>query len=218
MIPKTEQCLFSIIEIKDAKTATHCRDVGEIAQAIMKKTGASKEECNMIYRAGLLHDIGKIFIDNKLLYKSAKLDKTDMYKLYGHAENGMRVLESFALPDVIVDAAWHHHERPDGSGYPDKLKGSDIKLTTKIISVADTIDAITSNRSYQEGRNIDYLLKELDKVKGIQLDSTIVDIALDLYKKTDGEIFPPAYAREHNVGDNESETDLNLGNKEVINE
>lgn len=175
--------LFELIKIKDPRTGNHCRAVAYYANLIGKEAGFDKSQLKTLSEGARLHDIGKIMIDNALLDKKGKLKERELMQLHQHAELGMRILESFHMSQTIIDMAWHHHERHDGEGYPDGLCGDDISVFTKIISVADIIDAMATDRPYRKHLMYDELLKEMHRAKGTQLDPEFTDIAIRLLEK-----------------------------------
>lgn len=175
--------LFRLIEIKDMKTATHSKKVASYAVAIGREFIEDKETLRLLKHAALLHDIGKIMCDGAVLNKQGKLSDRDRLHLYLHPIYGMKILEGFHLDDAIVEGAWHHHERFDGTGYPDGLKGEEITLLTRIISAADIIDAMSTNRAYREGKPTNEIIDELDKAKGGQLDPDTAEATIELIEE-----------------------------------
>ncbi len=175
--------LFELININHPRTGNHCRAVAYYANLIGKEAGFDKFQLKTLSEGARLHDIGKIMIDNALLDKKGKLKERELMQLHQHAELGMRILESFHMNQTIIDMAWHHHERYDGEGYPDGLRGDDISVFTKIISVADIIDAMATDRLYRKHLTYDELLKEMHRAKGTQLDPDFTDIAIRLLEK-----------------------------------
>ena len=124
--------------------------------------------------AGFLHDIGKIGIDERILNKDGKLDKNEWEIMKLHSAKGAAILLNTFEYREIADFVLFHHERYDGSGYPDGLSGDEIPLASRIIAVADSYDAMTNNRSYRNKMNVEDALFELNKYSGILYDSTII--------------------------------------------
>lgn len=172
--------LYNMIRMKDVKTANHCKAVAYYSNGIAAALGFSKADIHAINDAALLHDIGKILVDQSILNKNGKLTDRERYQMEGHTEDGMRILESFHVDDRVVDAAWHHHEKIDGSGYPDGLYDSDILEFTKIIAVADMTDAMSTNRPYRNKLSFDTVISELKKASGKQTDKKYTDIMIEL--------------------------------------
>lgn len=170
--------LFEIIMIKDAQTTNHCRAVKYYSECIGKGCGLTSDEIKILKDAALLHDIGKITVDLAILHKPDRLLPAEKLQIRTHTEKGMKILEAFHLDVAIVDAAWHHHERIDGKGYPDGIK--DISYYTRIISVADVIDAMSAQRPYREPASIKNILSELEMVSGTQLDTDICKVAKNM--------------------------------------
>ena len=166
---KTVRGLYKMIEIKDMKTATHCKAVAYYSVMLGKRLGLKKKEIKILHDAALVHDIGKVMVDSCVIYKQSRLTENEFYSLRSHPTKGMQILEAFHLDDSIVDAAWHHHERWDGAGYPNELKGEEIRFMTQIISVCDTLDAMSTNRTYRKALSLEEIFEELDKARGTQL-------------------------------------------------
>ena len=175
--------LFRLIELKDAKTATHCKAVSFYANSIAIELGLDTKEQQDIRYASMLHDIGKVLINTDILHKKEKLSTREWHEIRNHPWLGMQILEGFHAKDVYVDAACYHHERYDGNGYPEGLSGENIIFITRIISVADTIDAMSSNRSYQKARSVKEIIEELRSVAGTQLDPKITKTAAEMIEK-----------------------------------
>ena len=172
------RALYKLIEIKDMKTANHCKAVAHYAKCLGADLGLSSDELDLIHHAGMVHDIGKIMVDNVTLYQTDVLSPNEIHQLNEHTRKGMQILETFHLADSIVDAAWHHHERWDGKGYPDGFKGNSIRFMTQIISVADSLDAMSTNRVYRKALSFDEIIEELKKASDTQLNAEICQVAI----------------------------------------
>ena len=175
--------LFRLIELKDAKTATHSKAVSFYASSLAIRMGLYQKEIQDIHYASMLHDIGKVLVNTETLHKKDKLSEKELLEIKNHPWYGLQILEGFHAKDLYVDVSHHHHERYDGKGYPEGLSDLNISLETRIVSVADVIDAMSANRSYQKAKSVDYIISELQKVAGTQLDPDIASIAADLIDK-----------------------------------
>lgn len=175
--------LFRLIELKDVKTASHSKAVSFYATSLANEMQLTEKEIQEIHYAGMLHDIGKLLVDTSILHKQDKLSSRELLAIKNHPWYGLQILEGFHAKDIYVDIAYHHHERYDGNGYPEGLFGQNISLETRIISVADVVDAMSANRSYQKARSVDNIVTELRNVAGLQLDPDISRIAADLIEK-----------------------------------
>ncbi|MDP2760030.1 MAG: HD-GYP domain-containing protein [Sideroxyarcus sp.] len=160
--------------LKDAYTGGHGRRVASYAHAIAGALGLPHEQVNSVREAASLHDIGKIGIPDAILTKPGKLTAEEFDIIKQHPALGAGIVESIPLLARHAPAVRHHHERFDGSGYPDGLRGSDIPLAARIIAVADAFDAMSSNRSYRSGVSADRALNEITKDAGSHFDPRVV--------------------------------------------
>ena len=170
-------------EARDTYTSGHSRRVTEYALAIAKKMGLDHGERKHIEYAGYLHDIGKIGISDAILNKAGRLNDEEWQVIKKHPDTALEILNPLKfLPEekIIIK---HHHERYDGAGYPDGLKGEETPLGARIMAVADSFDAMNSKRPYREALPKDTIISELEKARGTQLDPKIVDLFLDMLEK-----------------------------------
>ena len=170
-------------EARDTYTSGHSRRVTEYAVAIAKRMGLCHGERRHIEYAGYLHDIGKIGISDAILNKAGRLNDDEWQVIKKHPEVALEILNPLKfLPEekIIIK---HHHERYDGAGYPDGLKGEGIPLGARIMAVADSFDAMNSKRPYRDALSKDAIISELKKARGSQLDPKIVDVFLDMLEK-----------------------------------
>ena len=175
--------LVFAIEAKDIYTRGHSERVSKYSMLIGERLGLDAKEYNNLKWASILHDIGKIGIPEIILNKPDRLTDAEFEIIKGHPEKGGEILQPI---DQLVDSLSgiiHHHERYDGRGYPQGLKGEEIPLIARIIAVADTFDAINSTRAYRETRSPETALKIVEEVAGSQLDSRIVDTFKKVYKE-----------------------------------
>ncbi|MBP3338284.1 MAG: response regulator [Lachnospiraceae bacterium] len=177
---QTVTALSEAVDAKDRYTSGHSNRVAEYAKMIASKLGKSKEEQEQIYRAGLLHDIGKIRIPAEIINKPGKLTDEEYNIIKIHPVTGYHILKGISDDNEIAVAAKYHHERYDGNGYPNGLEGEMIPEIARILGVADAYDAMASNRSYRNALPQDVVRKEIEKGKGTQFDPVIADIMLEL--------------------------------------
>lgn len=172
--------LANTIDAKDKYTNGHSVRVAEYAREIAKRAGKSEQEQEDIYYIGLLHDIGKIGIPNTIINKTSRLTDEEYEIIKTHPKIGAEILESMTeIPGLPIGAHWHH-ERYDGTGYPEGLKGEEIPEIARIIGVADAYDAMASKRSYRDVLPQSVIKEEIIKGKGKQFDPYLADIMLEL--------------------------------------
>jgi HAMP domain-containing protein len=171
---ETLRALVNAIEAKDPYTAGHSQRTAEFSVAIGRALLLDDAKLREIEFGGLLHDIGKIGIAEQILRKPAALDDAEMKIMRGHPGIGDVVVRDIEILSSIRAMVRHHHERYDGGGYPDGLSGDAIPLGARIVAVADTYDAITSDRCYQPGRSPREAVEILQRLSGKQLDATVV--------------------------------------------
>lgn len=165
--------------LKDAYTGEHGRRVAFYAYRIAKAMGLPHEEAHAVREAALLHDIGKIGISDAILTKPSKLTTEEFRTIQLHPAKGAEIVESIPPLSHHAPAVRHHHERFDGSGYPDGLHGHYIPLAARIIAVADVLDALTSDRSYRRSMPLDAAIAEISKASGRHFDPDIVGVITD---------------------------------------
>jgi HD-GYP domain-containing protein (c-di-GMP phosphodiesterase class II) len=179
---ETVYAMATAIEAKDRYTGGHTKRVALFSELIAKHMGLGKEAIEEVRLSAILHDIGKIGIDDKVLKKDAPLDKEEWEHMKQHPEMGYKILGHVKSMKAITDGMRYHHERPDGHGYPLGLKGEEIPFIARIISVADTFDAMTSNRPYRKGLEYDVAYDEIVKYAGKQFDEKVVDGFIKAFK------------------------------------
>ena len=178
--------LFRSVDVKDENTSQHSARVAEYSVMIAKRLGWSEAECENLRQIALLHDIGKIGIPDSILNKPARLTDEEYEVMKSHVVIGSKILKDFTLVKNLADGVRYHHERYDGKGYVEGLKGKDIPLDARIIGIADAFDAMTSNRVYRDHLDLDYVINELKRCSGTQFDPQLVEIFLGLVE--DGSI------------------------------
>ena len=180
MFIQTVSALSEAVDAKDRYTSGHSKRVAEYSRMIAAKMGKSKEEQEEIYRAGLLHDVGKIRIPVEIINKPGKLTDEEFNIIKVHPVTGYHILKGISGSRPIAIAAKYHHERYDGKGYPNGLEGERIPETARILGVADSYDAMTSNRSYRKALPQEVVRAEIEKGRGTQFDPDIADIMLQM--------------------------------------
>jgi len=172
------QTLAEAIDAKDTYTNGHSARVARYSREIAKRYGYSERQQEDIYMMGLLHDVGKIGIPDAIINKPGRLTDEEFQKIKEHPVVGDRILKKVKeMPKLSIGARWHH-ERYDGRGYPDGLKGDEILEEARIIAVADAYDAMTSHRSYRDILPQEVVRGEIEKGKGTQFDPVFADIML----------------------------------------
>ena len=145
-----------------------------------KELGYSEEQRENLRKTAILHDIGKIGIPDSVLNKPAKLTDEEYSIMKSHVIRGAEILRNFTMIENVADGALYHHERYDGRGYANGLKGEEIPLNARIIGIADAFDAMTANRVYRKKLDLDFVIAGLKKGRGTQFDPKLVDIMLKL--------------------------------------
>jgi diguanylate cyclase (GGDEF)-like protein len=166
--------LAKAVDARDAYTGSHSERVGELAARIARRLGSDESLIELTRLAASLHDLGKLAIPEEILRKPSELNESERLVLQRHPQIGYRMLESLGV-EPIAEWVLHHHERWDGDGYPDRLRGDEIPLGARIIFVADAYDAMTSERVYRKPLSPREALEELERCSGSQFDPMIVD-------------------------------------------
>lgn len=181
----TIRAIARTIEAKDPYTSGHSDRVAKISAGIAEEMHLSKEKIKTIEIAGILHDVGKIGVPGEVLRKPDKLTKEEFDLIKEHPVRGEEILADIISFKKVRDIIRHHHERLDGTGYPDRLEGKDICLEAKIIAVADTFDAMNTDRPYRNRIPFNKILEEIHNVSGRQLDIKCIESLLKYLEKTD---------------------------------
>ena len=171
------------LDMKDAYTFGHSTRVAFYSQELGKEVGLSSEELYQLELASLFHDIGKIGIPDNILLKPTRLSQDEFTIMKTHPERSEEVLKNFSPFEKIAKYARHHHERYDGKGYPDNLKGEDIPYFSRIILISDTFDAMTSDRPYRKGLPYDVAFSELEEFAGSQFDPKLSKVFVKAMEK-----------------------------------
>ncbi|MBR3242146.1 MAG: HD domain-containing protein [Parasporobacterium sp.] len=180
LIDEMTDVFAKCIDLKDPYTNGHSNRVAKYSVMLAERMGKSPEELARIRRIALLHDIGKISIPDRILNKPERLDDEEFAIMKSHSSRGAEILKDISIePDLAIGAGFHH-ERIDGRGYPQGLKGDEIPEIAQIIAVADTFDAMYSTRPYRKQVNIKDVAAEIDRIKGTQLNSEIAELLLKM--------------------------------------
>ncbi len=177
---ETIMAIARTVDAKDSMTSKHSQRVSEYSVLIARKMGFFEEEIDNLRNAALLHDIGKIGIPDAILNKPDKLTDEEYARMKTHVTLGAEILKDFTLVEHAVEGAKYHHERYDGTGYPEGLKGEEIPLYGRIIAIADAFDAMTANRVYRKRLSFEQVMKELENGRGTQFDPVLLDMFLEL--------------------------------------
>ncbi len=177
----TVQSIALLVETKDPYTAGHQQRVAQLAVAIAKEMGLTSDQQDFIYTASIIHDLGKVSVPSELLSKPTKLTEVEFNLIKTHSPSGYNILKDIDFPWPVADAVLQHHERMNGSGYPNHLQGDSILLEARILAVADVVEAISSHRPYRPSLGINFALDEISKNKGTLYDDNAVDACLKLF-------------------------------------
>ena len=182
---QTIRALAEAIDAKDAYTRGHSERVAVYASRIAREMSLRTDMIERIYFAGLLHDVGKIGVPDAIITKPDRLNEEEYREIMKHPEIGAKILEPVEFLRSVVPCVRHHHEWYDGcaKGYPDRLAGDQIPLPSRVIVVADTVEAMTSDRPYRKALPIEVVVTELHKYSGTQFDPVVVDAFLKLLKE-----------------------------------
>ncbi|HEU0168997.1 MAG TPA: HD domain-containing phosphohydrolase [Chloroflexota bacterium] len=174
------QSFADALDLRDHDTAGHTRRVATLARLIGRQLGLSRRSLDNIYAAGSLHDLGKIGIPDAILLKAGTLERDEWDEMKKHPVMGASLLAPYRHLQQVTAIMRHHHERFDGSGYPDGLTGSQIPLGARVITVADTFMVITDGRQYRAARTVDEAIAEIQRCAGSQFDPAVVEAFLSL--------------------------------------
>jgi response regulator RpfG family c-di-GMP phosphodiesterase len=187
---QTIRALSEAVDAKDAYTRGHSERVGVYASKIAREMSFPKDVIERVYIAGLLHDVGKIGVRDAVITKPERLTPEEYDEIRAHPEIGYKILEPVEFLRDVAPCVRHHHEWFDGSdrGYPDRLKGDQIPLPSRIILVADTVEAMTSDRPYRKALSLEAVVSEIQKYSGTQFDPMVTAPLLRLLER-EGESF-----------------------------
>ena len=178
----TVQAMAIAVETRDPYTAGHQRRVADLARTIATEMGLSGNAIDGIRTAAMIHDLGKISVPSEILTKPAKLTDLEFSLIKTHAWSGYDIIKDIDFPWPVARMILEHHERIDGSGYPNGLKGEQLLLESRILAVADVVESMASHRPYRPGLGIEKALEDIEKNRGILYDAEAVDACLDLFR------------------------------------
>jgi putative two-component system response regulator len=188
LAPTLASALANAIEARDSYLHGHCERLASLAVRLAELRGLTTEEIEAVRLGGILHDVGKIGIPDRVLLKPGALDDDEREIVEQHPAIGDKLLEPLDLLASARPVVRHHHERWDGGGYPDQLSGDAIPLSARIVSVADSIEVMTSRQLYRPSRTPDEVVDELRTNAGRQWDPEIVELALGLIERGELEV------------------------------
>jgi putative nucleotidyltransferase with HDIG domain len=186
---QTLSIMAEVIDLRDPYTAGHSQRVAVYSRKLATAINLPQRQIDVIESGALLHDIGKIGVPDAVLFKPAGLDADERRIISTHPVVGARLLGNISAMEDVVPCVLHHHEKLDGTGYPDRLAGEQIPLGARVVAVADTFDAMTTDRPYRAALSADTAIRELVRVAGTQLDERLVLAFAELVVR--GEIVPP---------------------------
>jgi len=179
----TIRAMAAMAERRDSYTGGHQQRVADLSRAIAREMGLLPFEIEGLYLASLIHDIGKISIPAQILVKPTQLTDLEFSMIRGHSQEGYEMLKDVQFAWPVARIVLQHHERMDGSGYPQGLSGDDILKEAKILGVADVVEAMASNRPYRPALGIEKALQEIEKNRGRLYDPQVVGVCLRLFSE-----------------------------------
>lgn len=175
--------LAATVEMRDPYTAGHQRRVAELAVAMAQTLHLSEDEIEGIHLASVVHDVGKIRVPAEILSKPGRLSVLEMGIIKEHPQNGYDLLKNIDFPWPIAQIVYQHHERIDGSGYPQGLKGKQILLSAQLVGVADVVESMISHRPYRAGLGLETALAEITQHQGTRYDPVVVEVCLQVFRE-----------------------------------
>lgn len=179
----TIEAMSKTMESRDPYTAGHQKSVASISVALAARMGWSEDKQQVVYLAGLVHDIGKIAVPSEILTKPSKLSELEMSLVRQHVEAGYEILKDIPFPWPLANIIRQHHERLDGSGYPKQLSGDEILPEARILAVADMLEAMGTHRPYRPALGLEFAIKEIKNEAGTKLDQEVVNAACKLMQE-----------------------------------
>jgi len=179
------QAIAKAVEFRDPYTAGHQRRVGYLSRAIAQTMGLNDDDVENIFVTGTIHDIGKISVPAEILSKPTSLNEAEYMLIKAHPTTGYEILSQIELPEIFSEVVYQHHERIDGSGYPRGLRNEEILLESRIVSVSDVVESMSSHRPYRPALGIDSALYEIESNKGILYDPDVVAACMDFLKRNE---------------------------------
>jgi len=179
----TIQVISSTVEMRDPYTAGHQQRVTTLACTIATEMGLPEDRIEGLRMAGIIHDLGKIAVPAEILSKPGEITEAEFGIIKSHPQVGNDILKDIEFPWPIAQIVYQHHERMDGSGYPQGLSGEDILMEARILAVADIVEAMASHRPYRPALGIDVALEEISENKGVLYDPEVVDACLKIFRE-----------------------------------
>ena len=179
----TVQAIAVTVETRDPYTAGHQRRVADLARSIATEMNLSADQIDGIRMAAAIHDLGKISVPAEILSKPTKLTALEFSLIKTHAQSGYDILKDIDFTFPVARMILEHHERMDGSGYPNGLIGEEILLESRILAVADVVESMASHRPYRPSLGVDAAMKEIEKNKGTLYDNAVADACLRLFRE-----------------------------------
>jgi len=183
LLLKTAEAVVVAVETREPGKMGHHERVANLARAIGVELHLTREQIDGIGVAALIHDVGKISVPAEILGKPTRLTTAEMAQMKTHAQSGHDLLKDLAFPWPVARIVLEHHERMDGSGYPNGLTKEHLLMESRILAVADVVDAITSPRPYRPARDVDVALYDIKGYRGIRHDPDVVDACLMLFNE-----------------------------------
>ncbi|KAF0158816.1 MAG: HD-GYP domain-containing protein [Syntrophaceae bacterium] len=179
----TVRAIASLVETRDPYTAGHQNRVADLARTIAREMGLSGERIEGLRMAGIIHDIGKVSVPSEILSTPKRLTDLEFSLIKTHAQSGYDILKDIEFPWPVARMVLEHHERMNGSGYPNGLTGDNILVESRILSVADVVEAMATHRPYRSSLGLDAALEEITRNKGLLYDTDAVDACLRIFKE-----------------------------------
>lgn len=190
------RALAEAIDAKDPYTRGHSERVATYAAAVAKEMGLAAEEVERIRLSGLLHDVGKIGVDDRIIRKPTALTEEEFEVMKTHPVKGAAIMSAIPQLADVIPGMKHHHEKWSGGGYPDGLKGEEIPVQARIVTVADTFDAMTTTRPYQKAMEIDFVIERIKQFSGMRFEPSVVSAFVRAYEKGAIVPMPPSLPEE----------------------
>jgi HD-GYP domain-containing protein (c-di-GMP phosphodiesterase class II) len=187
----TVQAIAVIVEARDPYTAGHQRRVADLARSIATEMNLPIDIIDGIRMAASIHDLGKISVPAEILSKPTKLKKTEFDLIKDHSQSGYDILKDIDFPWPVARIVLEHHERMNGSGYPNGLAGDNILMESRIIAVADVVEAMGTHRPYRPSLGVEAALEEIEKNRGTHYDKTVADACLRLFREKGFKLVTP---------------------------
>jgi response regulator RpfG family c-di-GMP phosphodiesterase len=184
----TIRAMAATVEMRDPYTAGHQARVAQLASAVGAELGLRDHEVKGVHLAGMIHDLGKIAVPSEILNKPGRITDAEFLLIKSHPRVAYDILRHVKFPWPIADMVVQHHERLDGSGYPDRLSGEEILMGARILGVADVVEAMASHRPYRPALGLEKALEEISSKRGVLYDPDVVDACIKVVSSTDGKV------------------------------